>query len=709
MSSPRPKENPAYLYARRLVSERGWAVFPVQRNGKLPIKDTTFRADGRAGEGQTNVLCRTEAEVDAMHGLFPEANWALHTGASGVAVVDVDNKPLDDGSNVYGLGYKTWDSVVAKRGFPPDTLTHGTVSDGEHLIYSDPGGAVRTSQGDKGGIGPGVDTRAAGNAYVLIPGSAVNGKTYVVKRDAPAAPAPSWLAAMLGESKQELKTVSRTDDAPNAVVDLAYAVHYLENVAPVSVEGEAGSLTAVDVAARLRDYGISEAVALDLMTSHWNDRCEPPWEKYGRGPDALQARVASAYSRTERSMSPGAASLTCFPPVYGGYVQPEVIDGPQGPVAARFRATLTDGCTLSEADIPKKLWVMRPWLSPGYVSVIISPGGLGKSTLAMLQAAAVLTGRADLMDREVQRPGPVLVYNLEDPIDEMQRKYAAIRKEYGVTAAEGYYMVSGQEDPLRIVTLDDRGNPHVQHDAIDALVGLIKEKRIVHICVDPVVRLHTANENDNSHMDEVVRAFTLVCKQTGCSATVVHHSRKQGKEGAAGDVETSRGASAFTNAARSAYTLTRMSEKEADTYGIPQADRRAFFRMDEGKNNLAPAAGRATWFQLKSVSLENGDSVGVAVPAHMEGVGAGPPLIPDDLWSVLETHVPVEGEVEVSKILKAEHPKDDKARRALREKIKYHLPENLEVPRNGRFILRRKKEDAWVVYSSIAEDGYYDL
>jgi hypothetical protein len=71
------------------------------------------------------------------------------------------------------------------------------------------------------------------------------------------------------------------------------------------------------------------------------------------------------------------------------------------------------------------------------------------------------------------------------------------------------------------------------------------------------------------------------------------------------------------------YTLTRMTDGEGDTFGIPAEDRRLYVRLDSSKVNIAPPSGEATWFKLIGVHLDNGtadypngDDVQTVIPWH---------------------------------------------------------------------------------------------
>jgi hypothetical protein len=77
-------------------------------------------------------------------------------------------------------------------------------------------------------------------------------------------------------------------DTPAAI---RLATSYLVERAPEAIEGAGGDHTTFAVACSLRDYGVSEGVALELMLEHWNEqKASPPW-----APDELSDKVGNAY------------------------------------------------------------------------------------------------------------------------------------------------------------------------------------------------------------------------------------------------------------------------------------------------------------------------------------------------------------------------------------------------------------------------------
>lgn len=74
------------------------------------------------------------------------------------------------------------------------------------------------------------------------------------------------------------------------------------------MEGEGGDITAFKVACKLKDIGCAETQALFAMVQHWNDRCDPPWDR-----QELREKVHHAY-RYGKEPQGSLAAEAVFPP-----------------------------------------------------------------------------------------------------------------------------------------------------------------------------------------------------------------------------------------------------------------------------------------------------------------------------------------------------------------------------------------------------------
>jgi hypothetical protein len=134
--------------------------------------------------------------------------------------------------------------------------------------------------------------------------------------------------------------------------------------------------------------------------------------------------------------------------------------------------------------------------------------------------------------------------------------------------------------------------------------------------LDPAVSVHRVSENDNMMIDAVAKTFGRIAGRANVAIEAIHHTRKLG--GAAATIEDSRGASAWTSAARDVRVCNRMTKDEGGKAGIEEGKERLYFRADTD-GNLAPSSA-TEWFHLASQGLGNGsdgpfddqDYVGVA-------------------------------------------------------------------------------------------------
>jgi len=253
------------------LARRGFHVFPLIENSKLPaIKDFPNRAT------------RDEEKIKAWW-LDPvlEIEKDLNIGIStskfrdneSLVVIDVDTKNGKKGEESLELLDLLGHDV-------PDTCEQGTPTNGRHLIYWH-------KEALKQGVdvlGDGLDVRSKGG-YIVGAGSTIDGKEYSTDAT-PLFPAPEWLVSQLGKAPEK----SEVDAPENINEENAYrrAVHYLAHEAPESVKGAGGDQTAYRVAAKVKDFGVSEADCLELMMEHW-------FEGSGWSPERLQEKIAHAY------------------------------------------------------------------------------------------------------------------------------------------------------------------------------------------------------------------------------------------------------------------------------------------------------------------------------------------------------------------------------------------------------------------------------
>lgn len=263
------------------------------------------------------------------------------------------------------------------------------------------------------------------------------------------------------------------------------------------------------------------------------------------------------------------------------------------------------------ALIPPRPWLYGRHLLRGQASVTVAPGGLGKSSLSIVEALAIVTNR-ELLGETVHETGlSVWLFNLEDPKAELERRIAAAMQHHGIGADElggRLFYDSGREREL-CTAIQTREGAQIIEPAYDDLARQIRARKIDVLVIDPFVSSHQVSENDNGAIDLVAKKWAMLADECNCSIELVHHTRKTNGEEAT--TEAARGASSLLSAARSGRVLNRMTNDERESAGIPADDKTTYFAVTRDKANLAPAGARQ-WRHMAPVQLANGDNVGVA-------------------------------------------------------------------------------------------------
>jgi hypothetical protein len=253
--------------------------------------------------------------------------------------------------------------------------------------------------------------------------------------------------------------------------------------------------------------------------------------------------------------------------------------------------------------IPPRSWLYGRHYIRKFVSCTVAPGGSGKSSLALAEALAMASGKALLGQKPVERV-KVWIWNLEDPLEETQRRIAAACLHFKLTPADldGWLFVDSGREASLVIAETARDETKLNVEQIAALQATIKANGIGCLMVDPFVASHRVSENDNNAIEVVVKAFSRVADETDCSIELIHHARKT--HGEAATVEDARGASSLLAAARSARVINTMTAKTGAEVGVE--NHRLFFSLQNGKGNMAPPPNRADWFKLSAVTLGNG-------------------------------------------------------------------------------------------------------
>lgn len=480
------------------LAQRGFRVFKLAEGGKQALT---------AGWPAT-----ATAWPDAVHKMWSDPTGdPLHHNigvlADGLLILDPDVKRREAGVD----GLASLADMVDTFGLDTNTFTVSTPTGGRHLYYRLPEGQQVRNSVDR--IAPGIDVRGY-HGYVVGPGSVVDGVAYTIINDAPLLEAPEWLVKAAGKPRERTagagEGVSELD-APN---DVRRAMIYLKEEAPVSVHGRARD-TLYRVAARVKDFGISEQENQSLIVEHYLDspRCEIPWEI-----DAVAETVANAYRYGKEVV--GAASLAAD---FSAVDMPEGSAPGAQPRPRLHFVSFADSMAMATKEQAPAL--IDGLLDCHAMSVMYGASNVGKTFVALDLAFHVASGRPWRGKAVAQG---VVVYVAAEAGRGIHRRVAALGRHYGVG-----------DVPLAVVPcpvdlLDARGDT-------EALVALVQEAGValggpvVMIVVDTLSRaLAGGDENSSVDMGAFVKHADRLRAAAGAHVMVVHHSGKDVSKGARG-------------------------------------------------------------------------------------------------------------------------------------------------------------------------------
>ncbi|EOI3457167.1 hypothetical protein HMPREF9693_01909 [Klebsiella oxytoca 10-5249] len=237
---------------------------------------------------------------------------------------------------------------------------------------------------------------------------------------------------------------------------------------------------------------------------------------------------------------------------------------------------------------PQPIDYVLPNLAVGTVGAIVSPGGVGKSMLA-LQLAVQITCGVDLLNFGEYPTGLATYLPVEDPASIIHHRLYALGK-YLTTQQQ--QMVS---DKLLVEPLVGKCPNIFSPTWSDFIARISKGRRL--IIMDTLRRFHQEDENNSGAMSKVIGKLESIASDMGGAIIFLHHSNKSAVTMGVGDLQqASRGSSVLVDNIRWQSYLAGMTASEAKTYGISDGIRGQFVRFGINKANYGERASER-WFQ----------------------------------------------------------------------------------------------------------------
>jgi hypothetical protein len=381
------------------LAERGYFVFPCKPHGKEPLTTHGWQD-----------ASRDERQILHWWDRWPDANVAVACGPSGIVALDIDSKHGADPREVLpALGFGDYPTVLTGEAPEPDAAHPESLADvrGAHALFRSALATAKTTV-------KGVELRGVGGYIIVPPSVHPSGVVY----------------------EGSLPPVDRLPGEPETLAGILVANGGAHTV-PVPGDDEAvdpGGRHEALLAwtrSRLVARGIVGRPMLDAMIGHNGRVMRPPLpedevERLWRHLD--RTRIAES----ERAVEHALAAYRPGPAEFGKY---------------------------SEVLLRRPLWLYKPYLPLGKVTILAGAPGHGKSQLMALWAA--MTTRGKMFAGDVYDPGTVIMVSAEDDagdtikprliaadadLDRVERMF--IRRKWGGLTSEGLITLPGNVDDL---------------------------------------------------------------------------------------------------------------------------------------------------------------------------------------------------------------------------------------------------------------------
>jgi hypothetical protein len=175
---------------------------------------------------------------------------------------------------------------------------------------------------------------------------------------------------------------------------------------------------------------------------------------------------------------------------------------------------------IPEEESPRR-WMIEGLWGASAVGLVGGAPKCCKSWLGLDMAVSVATATSCLERYEILEPGPALVYLAEDALLTVRERVAGIARRRGLELRDlDLHVITAPT--LRLDRAEDR----------EQLFEAVRRLRARLLLLDPLVRLHSADENNATEMAQLLFYLRDLQRQLDLSVVLVHHTRKHVPSGA---------------------------------------------------------------------------------------------------------------------------------------------------------------------------------
>jgi hypothetical protein len=505
------------------LAAAGYSVFPLTAE-KTPLVRGGYHS------------ATTELEAINQWNKASPKLWGIPCAPNGFFAVDVDPE-----------GIRTWDGWVKQFGLPEPTPTQKTPRGGCHYLFKMPGDIHVPNNAGK--LAPGIDLRSDG--YIATGGKGYEWQTPLSE---PLAECPEWLH---GKIKDLTKPPTPSTGKSRTNVPLpqgdAQASYWLEKAQKEVRVGNRNDV-GFNLALQLRDSGVSETNALNIMTAYAHSVPQAANSQYTVN-EAVKS-LAGVYNGTARepatlprkprapvSLLPEpkvANELNTPPRPPEVHIIPHIVVEPE--FVADFATTEaseagdTEGSGFKVLDMnyfmaerPAIQYIVDGIIAEGSVNLWYGIQGIGK-TWSLYDAAVSAACGTEWLGFKVNQANALIV-DEESGKRRLGDRIKMIARSRGISHM-----------PLKAISLEQINLLKRPADG-DRLTIEIINQGARFVIIDALADIMLGgDENAVKDTQPVFAALRLIAELTGAAIIVIHHSNKldgyRGSSAIAGAVDT---------------------------------------------------------------------------------------------------------------------------------------------------------------------------
>ncbi len=320
---------------------------------------------------------------------------------------------------------------------------------------------------------------------------------------------------------------------------------WLREHAPQAEEGSRDN-TAVVVANKLYDFGVSRESCASMLHQWGQENCYPPLGNDDSG--AVERIVRSALSSRQQAVG------VLNPAV--GFEKVNSIDATSGEKEEKFPRLFENSASRWKGKTPKPHKFLDTGYFPlGQVTLLVSAGGRGKSTLALQLTTCVAAG-TPFLGKEITNPGSVAGIYCEDPDGTLQSRVMHNCVEQEIC----FDTISSKVDPQSVLGLDatlwkENSGATPLMDQIEQ--DLSKRPDCRALVLDGSSHMFCAPEIHRGEVTRFLARLAGIGQRYEISIILLHHESKSTQDD---DVNAASGSTAWLNACRSVLKLGPVDE-----------------------------------------------------------------------------------------------------------------------------------------------------